>query len=103
MQSTKTPSLLAALAAEARRVGADELEIDYKDGCERVFAMKGAVGVGIASYVSGTELAKALLKELRGIGRKGKLVDALGTKCRLTVTRFDSFGEEAFRGGIEPV
>ena len=43
-------SVLDGLAKEALRLGADTLELGYKDGHEEVGAIKGNVGVGIAGF-----------------------------------------------------
>jgi len=37
---------LEQLAAQAIRLGADHLEVEYKDGCEEVCAMKSGIGWG---------------------------------------------------------
>jgi hypothetical protein len=44
--------VLESLIAKALELHADSLEIEYKDGQEEVCAMRGCVGVGIASLDS---------------------------------------------------
>jgi hypothetical protein len=53
-------STLEQLVAEAIRLGADALDIDYKDHPERVAAMRGSFGVGIASIPSSSPEAQEL-------------------------------------------
>ena len=44
--------MLLDFIRKAVELGADELEIDYKDGQERICAMRGPVGVGIGTVKS---------------------------------------------------
>ena len=49
----KGASVLDGLAEEALRLGADTLELEYKDRHEEEVAIKGNVGVGIAQFGRG--------------------------------------------------
>ena len=93
--------ILTRLVTEAVRQGADELEIEYRDGCEEVCAMKGGVGLGIASLDSSGEEACALREQLRAIGKKGGTITAGTASFRLHVSTYDSFGEDAYRVKIQ--
>jgi hypothetical protein len=85
------------LVAEAVRRGADGLDIEYKDGCEEVCAMKGCVGFGIASLDSSSEEARDLRRQLHAIGKRGETISTAGGTFRLKVRTYDSFGETAYR------
>jgi hypothetical protein len=90
--------LLERLAAQAIRLGADALEIEYKDGREWVFAASGPVGFGITSFQSSSRNAARIreagyrLSEPRSSHRI--TVDGCGYQLRGAV--YDSFGEDAF-------
>lgn len=94
-------AILVRLAEDAQKLGADELEIEYKDGRDEVFAFKGDRGLGIANFESSSEEAGALRRELCAVGQRSRVVTLSGVSYRLTVTRFDSFGEVAFRVEIK--
>ena len=66
---------LEQMAAQAIRLGADHLEIEYKDGCEEVFAMKSGFGWGIASIRSSNPEAKSLRSELYALAKKKQRVE----------------------------
>lgn len=89
--------ILRALVLRAIELGADELEIEYEDGHEEVYAFRGGTGVRIASLRFGSEEATWLRKELRRIGKKGKRIKVSGAAYQLKVRVYDSFGEDAFR------
>lgn len=90
-------SVLKQLIAKALELHADSLEIEYKDGREEVCAMRGCVGVGIASLDSCGKEARAL-RELLHKSRKKRLSLTLrGQTYKLKVEVYDSFGEEAYR------
>ena len=94
-------SVLHALVAQAARAGADALEVEYKDGCEEVVAMRGPIGFGIASFRSGGAEATALRRELHGMAKRRTTitVDQIHYDVRMRI--YDSFGEEAFRVEFE--
>jgi len=88
---------LEQMAAQAIRLGADHLEIEYKDGCEEVFAMKSGFGWGIASIRSSNPEAKSLRSELYALAKKKQRVEIDEHTYELRARIFDSFGEDAFR------
>lgn len=88
---------LEELVAEAIRLGADALDIDYKDQQERVAAMWGSLGVGIASMPSSSAEAQELERELYAITRKKRRITVGEFEYELRVRIRDSFGEDAFR------
>lgn len=101
MPRSNPDDILVRLVTEAVRHGADELHVEYKDGCEEVCAMKGGVGFGIANLESSGEEACALREQLCAIGKKGTTISADGATFRLQVNTYDSFGEDAFRVRIQ--
>ena len=90
-------SILEQLAAEAIRLGADSLDVEYKDGCESVLAMVGQIGYGMASLDSSTKEAEELRTDLYAIRKKGRWVTVDGSRHELRARVYDSFGEDAFR------
>ena len=88
---------LEQLAAEAIRLGADGLEVEYKDGYEAICAMKSAFGWGIASLRSSSPEAKSLRHELYALAKKKKRLKIDERTYELRAHIFDSFGEDAFR------
>ena len=93
--------ILDSLVAKAIQQGADALEIEYNDGREEICAIKGNIGFGIASIESSSDDAATLRKQVAGIGKKGKIIAVHGAAYHLTVKKYDSFGETAFRVRIE--
>ena len=94
-------SEILTFVAQAISYGADELDIEYKDGYEEICAMKNGIGVGIASLESSGKEACDLREDLRIIGRKGKRIVVEGKTFQLIVTSYDSFGETAYRVKIK--
>jgi len=88
---------LEQLAGQAIRLGADHLEIEYKDGCEEACAMKSGFGWGIASIRSSSPEAKSLRNELYALAKKKQRVKVDDHTYQLRARIFDSFGEDAFR------
>ena len=102
--ASKKDSPLKEITSRAIEIGASELEIEYKDGYEEVFAMKGGQGFGIAKLNSSTEEAALLRDELYVIGkRKSGRIRIAGAKYTVKVEIFDSFGEDAFRVTLEKI
>jgi hypothetical protein len=93
----KKGTVLEPLLAKAIGLGADQLEVDYKDGSEVVFAMKSGVGVGIASFRSSSPEAKSLRNELYALAKKRQRTKIDEHTYELRARIFDSFGEDAFR------
>ncbi len=100
----KQESIVERLAVEAIGLGADELEVEYKDGCEWAFAAKAGLGFGIASYRSSSPEAGALRDELHRLTkRKRRIVVVDGLRYELRGHSYDSFGEEAYRVDLRRV
>lgn len=94
---TKNASGLEKLVAEAIRAGAEELDIEYKDGYDEVCVMRGPVGFGIARFRSSSSEGIALREELFGVARKRRRLSIAGQEWDLRCRVRDSFGEAAFR------
>jgi hypothetical protein len=89
-------SLLEELVAETSRLGADALDVEYKDRHEEVAAMWGQVGAGIARIPSSSLEAQALRRELYAIAKKQRRLIVGAFEYELRVRNRDSFGEDAF-------
>ena len=48
----KSTTLLEGLCGHALALGAESIEVEFKDGRDWVFANKGGIGIGIANYAS---------------------------------------------------
>ena len=93
----KLKSIVKELASEAIRLGAETLEVEYKDGFEEVFAVKGGVGYGIAKLRSSSREAASLRDELRWITKRKRRMTACDCEYELRGRVYESFGENAFR------
>ena len=89
--------IVERLAAEAIGLGADLLDIQYKDSYEEVFAAKGGVGHGIARFRSSSPEAVTLREELHRIARRKRRITVGGSQYELQGTVYQSFGEDSFR------
>jgi len=94
-------TLLEGLCGHALSLGANSISVEYKDGVEWVFAQKGPIGVGIASYPTSGRDAKELRDNLYA-ARKPVRTVIDGKLFLLKVRRYDSFGEDAFDVAIVP-
>ncbi len=92
-------SILEFFVAEAIRLGADELELEYDDGKDHIYALKGGSGFSMASLPWST----ALRKELSAITRRKRVIVVDEVKVELRATPFDSFGETAYRVKLQRV
>jgi hypothetical protein len=90
-------SILERFAAEAIRLGAELLEVEYKDGYEEVLAISGAFGVGIGRLRSSGQDAADLRQELQRCTRRKLRTVVDGFVYELRGRTYDSFGEEAYR------
>lgn len=89
--------LVEELVSEAIRLGAQALEVEYKDGYEEVWAVKGGIGHGIAKLGSSSPQAVALRDELYDIAERKRRVTVGGCEYELRGRVYESFGEDAFR------
>ncbi len=93
----RNESVVERLAAEAIRLGADVLDVEYKDGYEGVFAAQGGVGHGIARFRSSSPEAVTLREELHRIAKRKRRIAVDGSQYELRGNVYESFGEDAFR------
>jgi len=92
---------LLDLVATAIEAGASEMEVEYKDGREQVFAVCSGIGVGIASLASGSEEARSLREDLYAIAKKRGVVHISGRAYVLRVQTVENFGEDTFHVTIK--
>ena len=97
MMPAEHKTILERLAEEAIHLGADMLDVDYKDGYEEVFAMKRGVGHAIAMLRSSSAEAAALRDELHAAARRKRRMTVDGREWELQCRVSESFGEDAFR------
>jgi hypothetical protein len=98
----KPTTLLEGLCGHALSFGAEALEVEYKDGRDRVVMKTGALAVGIASYKSSSADAKELRENLCAARKKPVRTAVNGQVWILKVRVYDNFGEDAFEVKIEP-
>jgi hypothetical protein len=89
-------SILLEVLKTANEAGAGGIEMEYKSGEETVFAFKGNMGIGIASFDSRSPEAEELRDDLCQRERKKSQVTIDGIKYTLKVQTYDSFGETHF-------
>lgn len=90
-------SVVEQLAAEAVRLGARELGVEYKDGYEQVFVLSGPIGYEVRRFKTSTPVAVSLRQELRRLCKKKRRVALPSGEFELRASVYDSFGEDAFR------
>ena len=90
-------TIVPQLVAQAAQLGADALEVEYKDRREEVVAMRGPLGFGIASFRSGDSEATALRQELYRMTKRRTTIAVGEVRYEIRVQVYDSFGENAFR------
>ena len=88
---------LAQWLSRVIELGGDGLEVQYKDGCEQITAMKANLGFGIGDIMSDSPQATALRDELWSLRNRTTRFEVGGTVYRARVTTFNSFGETGFR------
>jgi hypothetical protein len=96
-------AIVERFAVEAIRLGAESLEVACKDGCEKVFAAKGGLGVGLARIRSSSPEAATLREELRRIVSRKRRIAVAESQYELRGSVYESFGEDAFRVEIRPL
>src|ERR1043166_1186884 len=94
-------TLLEGLCGHALSLGAQSIEVEYKDRREWVFAYKGGTGIGIANYTSSSSDGKELRGKLCAAAKKPVRTVIGGRVYILTVRVFESFGEDAFAVSID--
>ncbi len=86
--------MLIEYIVKAIKLGADSVEIEYRDGKEWITAFKDFMGFGIGTIDS--EYSEALVEEIDELKRK-KLVKFEGDTYRLSFSKHESFGEWVYR------
>jgi hypothetical protein len=98
----KPATLLEGLCGHALSLGAQSIEVEYKDNRQWVFAHKGGAGIGIANYARSSADAKELRGNLYAAAKKPVRAAFGGQVYILKVRVFESFGEDAFNVSIDP-
>ena len=93
--------MLIDLVAKVIGAGARQMEVEYKDGREEVFAVCSGVGVSIASLDSSSEEARSLREELYAIAEKRQVVHIADCAYVLRVRVVENFGEDMFNVTIK--
>lgn len=97
----KPATLLEGLCGHALSLGAQSIEVEYRDGREWVFARQGHIAIGIANYKSSSGDSKELRGNLYAAAKKPVRTVIGGQVYILKVRIFDSFGEDAFAVSID--
>ena len=79
-------SVLETFTAGAIRLGAEQLEVEYKDGYEEFSAMAGDFGFGIGRLRSTSQDAATLWHELYQCARRSEVYPHRGTEPRSCAT-----------------
>src|SRR5215469_1114588 len=96
----RATTLLEGLCGHAMSLGAQSINVEYKDGREWVFANNGAVGISIANYKSSSADAKELRGNLYAAAKKPARTVIGGQVYILKVGIYESFGEDVFEVSI---
>ena len=95
-------TLLEGLCGHALSLGAQSIEVEYKDGRDWVVVNKGGIGIGIANYACPSADAKELRGNLYAAAKKPVRTVIGGQVYILKVGISESFGEDAFEVSIDP-
>lgn len=98
----KPATLLKGLCGHALSLGAESIDVEYKDRTEQVFANKVGIGIQIANYPSSSDDAKELRGNLCAAAEKSIRTVLAGQVYILKVKISESFGEDAYAVAIEP-
>ena len=89
--------ILHGFIAKAARLGADTIEVEYRDGYEEVSVLKGGVGFGIARFPSMGRRSTALREELDRLRKKKTTkVTVNGAEYEIRVRTYERFSEQMF-------
>src|SRR5258705_11813553 len=94
-------TLLEGLCGHALSLGAESIEVEYKDGRDWVFANKSGMGIGIADHTSSSADSKELRRNLYAVGKKPVRTVIGGHVYILKVHISESFGEDTFAVSID--
>jgi hypothetical protein len=89
-------SIVHGLIAEAVGLGADTIQVEYRDGYEEICVLKGGVGFEIARWPSSGRPAILLRKELHDLRKKRAKATVSGAEYEIRTHAYDHFGEQAF-------
>jgi hypothetical protein len=95
-------TLLEGLCGHALSLGAQSIEVKYKDGRGWVFAYAGGIGISIANYKDSSTDGKELRGNLYAAVRKPVRTVIGGQLHILKVRMLEGFGEDAFGVSIDP-
>ncbi len=90
-------SVFRKIAAGAIRLGADSLEVEYREGHEGVVAYKGALGREIARLESSSPDAVSFREELRALGTRVRRLTVDGREYMVRCHVYESYGEDVYR------
>src|ERR671914_3142429 len=97
---SRPTTLLEELCGHALSLGAQSIQVEYKDRREWVIANKERSGISIANYLSSSADAKELRGNLYAAAKKPRGTVIGGKVYILNVEIYGSFGEDAFAVSI---
>src|SRR5580704_16514766 len=97
----KPTTLLEGLCGHALSLGAQSIEVEYKDGRGWVFAYRVAIRIGIFNYARSSSDGKELSGNLYAAAKKPVRTVIGGEVYILKVRVYESFGEDAFAVSID--
>lgn len=90
-------SVLEQVAREALALGADALEVEYRDGHDEVVAHVGPVGRQLARFRTDAPEAVGLRRDLYATNRRPLRFTSGSQEYVIRAEVYDDFGEDAFR------
>jgi len=87
--------VLAGLFKKALELNSTEIEIEYRNGYEEIFAYRNSFGAGIGNLKSSSEEAKMLRSFLYEVKKTTNIEDSAG-KFQFSVKIQEDFGEDKF-------
>jgi hypothetical protein len=94
--AAKRASLVHDLGTEAVGLGADTIQVEYRDGYKEIGVLKGGVGFEIARWPRSDRPAVTLRKELHELRNRRATVIIRGAAYEIRTRVYDSLGEQAF-------
>jgi len=98
----KPATFLEGLCGHALSLGAQSIEVEYKDSRQWVFAHQGGTSIRIGNYASSSADAKELREDIYAAAKKPARTVIGGKVYILRVRVYESFGEDAFEVSIDP-
>ncbi|MEW6071059.1 MAG: hypothetical protein AB1726_00500 [Planctomycetota bacterium] len=90
-------TVLEDLVRKAIGLGAEIVEVEYRDGFEEVVAYRGVLGRQLARLRAGSADAAALGRDLYAWKVRPRRISVGGEDWLVRTEVWDSFGEDAFR------